>query len=108
MTRLNDLFRETRPLMSWINLGEVAYVVERRAGADASRDVVRQLRDHVALDLPSPEMILLAASIKANHPLAFADAFAVATSVTNRATLLTGDPEILNGKWEVEDLRSTR
>jgi len=38
--------------MSWINVGEVAYVVERRAGADRSRDVVRELRRLLNLDLP--------------------------------------------------------
>ena len=32
------------PVMSWMNLGEVAYIVERRAGADRARRVVRGFR----------------------------------------------------------------
>lgn len=40
--------------------------------------------------------------------MAYADAFAVATAIARGATLLTGDPEILDGDpaWPVEDLRS--
>jgi hypothetical protein len=40
--------------------------------------------------------------------LAYADAFAIATALAHRATLLTGDPEILDDgdrTWPVEDLR---
>jgi hypothetical protein len=35
-----------------------------------------------------------AAELKASHAIAYADAFAVATAIEFRATLLTGDPEI--------------
>jgi hypothetical protein len=35
-----------------------------------------------------------AAELKANHAIAYADAFAVATALEFQATLLTGDPEI--------------
>ena len=35
-----------------------------------------------------------AAELKANHAIAYADAFAVATALEFHATLLTGDPEI--------------
>lgn len=34
----------SRPIMSWIDLGEVAYIVERRAGSDRACRVVRELR----------------------------------------------------------------
>ncbi len=49
-----------------------------------------------------------AASIKAGHRLSYADAFAVATALAHRRTLVTGDPEILEagGGWPVLDLRS--
>ena len=95
------------PLMSWINLGEVAYVVERLAGKDRARRVVRELRRQVALELPTPARVLEAAHIKAGHAMAYADAFALATAIAHGATLLTGDPEILDGeaRWPTEDLR---
>jgi len=97
----------SRPVMSWINVGEVAYVVERRAGADRSRDVVRELRRLLNLDLPTEERVIEAARVKAGHRMAYADAFAVATALAHGADLLTGDPAILQGdvSWSVVDLR---
>jgi predicted nucleic acid-binding protein len=98
----------SRPVMSWINVGEVSYIVERRAGADRARRIVRELRRRLTLDVPSEARVLEAAHLKAGYPMAYADAFAVATTIAHGATLLTGDPEILDGDpaWSVEDLRS--
>lgn len=97
----------SRPVMSWINLGEVYYVVERAAGSDRADRVVRELRHELSLDLPTEARVLEAAHIKARHAIAFADAFAVATAIAHHATLLTGDPEILgaNPAWPTADLR---
>jgi predicted nucleic acid-binding protein len=99
---------ETRPVMSWINLGEVFYVIHRAAGADRARVVVNDLRHQLRLDLPSEIRVLEAAAIKARYAVAYADAFAVATAVAHRANLLTGDPEILDDgdpTWPTIDLR---
>jgi len=97
----------SRPIMSWINVGEVAYVLERRAGADRSREVVRELRRLLRLDLPTEDRVLEAARVKATHRMAYADAFAIATAMAHGAQLLTGDPEILEGdpEWSIVDLR---
>ena len=99
---------ENRPIMSWINVGEVAHVLERRGGADRSREVVRELRRLLSLDLPTEQRVLEAARVKAAYRLAYADAFAVATAMAHGAQLLTGDPEILDGDpdWLMVDLRS--
>jgi len=105
-SRVDDALVD-RPVMSWINLGEVAYIVERSAGRQHADLVVRDLRPQLTLDLPSAVRVLEAARIKAVCPMASADAFAVATALAHRATLLTGDPEILGGDagWPTEDLR---
>jgi predicted nucleic acid-binding protein len=105
-SRVEELL-PTRPLMSWINLGEVDYVVHRAEGAEAASDTVRWLRPRLTLDLPGEERILAAAVIKATHPLAHADAFAVATALAHGAILVTGDPEILeaDADWPLEDVR---
>lgn len=97
-----------RPIMSWINIGEVSYVVERAAGPEQARQVVRDLRRRIRLEVPSAGRILEAARIKARHAMAYADAFAVATTLAHGARLLTGDPEILSADqgWPVVDLRS--
>jgi len=96
-----------RPVMSWVNLGEVCYIVERKAGEGQAHRVVGELRHQLTLDLPSATRILEAAHIKARYPMAYADAFAVATALGHHATLLTGDPEIIDGDpgWPVADLR---
>ena len=103
-----DQSLQSRPVMSWINLGEVFYVVRRAAGADAAREVVADLRRRLQLDLPTESRVLEAAEIKATHALAYADAFAIATAAAHHATLLTGDPKILDdgdSTWQVLDLR---
>ena len=100
---------ETRPVMSWINLGEVFYVIHRATGANRARAVVGDLRHRLSLDPPTEARVLEAAAIKARHALAYADAFAIATAVAHGASLLTGDPEILGDgdpAWQVVDLRS--
>ena len=99
---------ETRPVMSWINLGEVFYVVHRATAAERARAVVGDLRHCLHLDLPTEARVLEAASIKAKHALAYADAFAIATAMAHDASLLTGDAEILDAgerTWQVVDLR---
>jgi predicted nucleic acid-binding protein len=106
-TRVERALR-SRPVMSWINLGEISYILERRGGATEARLAVRQLRRNLTLDLPTEARVLEAASLKARHPMAYADAFAVATAIAHGAVLMTGDPEILGGdpEWPTIDLRS--
>lgn len=108
--RVEQVLTEGRPVMSWINLGEVFYVVRRDQGDDEAHDVVRDLRLRLDLDLPSEHRVLVAAAIKADHAMAYADAFAAATAVAHDATLLTGDPELLTHAvaWPWEDLRVGR
>lgn len=107
-TAVQDAFAAGRPWMSWINVGEVAYQLERRHGADESALVVRRLRAALALDDVTPGRVLGAAHIKAKHPIAFADCFAAATAAAHDAILLTGDPELLDRDvgCRVRDLRT--
>lgn len=97
-----------RPVMSWLNLGEVAYQVERRHGVEEATEVVRRLRSALLLDEVTPERVLAAARLKAAHPIAFADCLAAATAAARGATLLTGDPELLDRKLgcRTRDLRA--
>lgn len=81
--------------MSWINLGEVYYTVYRASGAGEAEATLGLLRPLVTLDAVKPDRVMAAARIKAVHPVAYADAFAVATAAAHDAVLLTGDPEII-------------
>jgi predicted nucleic acid-binding protein len=77
------------------------------AGEDRARRVVLELKRQLTLDTPTQARVLEAAHIKAGHSMAYADAFALATTIAHGATLLTGDPEILDGdaRWPTVDLR---
>lgn len=105
---VQSAFEAGRPWMSWLNLGEVAYLLERRHDAQESARVVRRLRASLALDELTPDRILAAAHLKAVHPIAFADCFAAATAAARDATLFTGDPELIEREigCDVRDLRA--
>lgn len=86
--------RGTQVLMSWVNAGEVAYIVERRWGRERVYEVLAFLEAAGTELVPvERELALEAAHIKAEHPLAYADAFAAALAMARGATLVTGDPE---------------
>jgi predicted nucleic acid-binding protein len=38
-------------------------------------------------------MVIEAAKIKGKYPVSYADAFAIATAIQNKATVVTADPE---------------
>jgi predicted nucleic acid-binding protein len=104
--RVRQVMRLGRPCMSWINLGEVYYTIHRAAGASEAEATLALLRPMLSLDAATPERTLAAARIKAAHPLAYGDAFAIATATAQAAVLLTGDPEITGRAvgCRVEDL----
>ena len=106
-TAVAELLDGDRPLMSWINLGEVHYVLRRLHGEDDASETVRDLRDVIDARLPDERLVLDAARIKADQPMAYADAFAAALAVAQDAVLWTGDPELLvdRAAWQWRDLR---
>jgi len=85
---------EAKTLMSWVNVGEVAYIVERRSGVGQVYQVLGNL-ETTKIDFVDADrtLTLAAAHLKAQYPLSYADAFAAALAVREKAILLTGDPE---------------
>ncbi len=80
--------------MCVVNLGEVLYTVEREAGLEAAQraaSIVDQLPVRV-VDADRP-LTFAAAHVKANHTLAYADAFAIALAQEMEGSVVTGDPE---------------
>lgn len=81
-------------LMTWVNVGEVAYIVERRWGRGRLYQVLGTLEATKIEFVPvERDLALKVAGIKAEHPLAYADAFAAALAAQRKAVLVTGDPE---------------
>jgi len=82
--------------ISWINLGEVYYIIARRKGLDTADEVLNDIKMlPISLHEPSKTDILAAAKIKSKHKLSYADAFAVSLAQKINGIILTGDPEII-------------
>ena len=99
--RVIDLLEQARKgttklFISIINLGEVYYIVGRIRGEDFAEQTLVDLRLLPIEILPVDETAVFeAARWKMRYPLSYADAFVAAAAEEYRATLLTGDPELL-------------
>lgn len=91
--------------MNYINLGEVLYSCVRFGGYDYAAQVELEM-----FQLPIQYIqndwnrIKKAAYIKAKSAIAYADCFAAATAIENKATIVTGDPEFKKLESEVSIL----
>ena len=81
-------------LMTWVNLGEVAYIVHRRWGQAKVYQIIAALEaTEIEIVSVGRELALAAAQIKAEYSLSYADAFAAALTTLETASLVTGDQE---------------
>lgn len=97
-----------RPVISWVNLVEVYYRIERDHGRSAADEALSDLRVALTADLPGTARMVEAARLKARAAIALGDCFAVTTAAARDLVLLTGDPEIIDlpdPPCAVEDLR---
>lgn len=81
-------------IMNEINVGEVYYRTAKdrsTAKAEAFLRILETLPIQVRGN--TLQQVLEAARLKARYPIAYADAFALATAIRERAVLVTGDPE---------------
>jgi PIN domain nuclease of toxin-antitoxin system len=97
-----------RPVVSWVNVVEVYYLVARDQGSVVADELLSDLRAVFLLDLPGTARMIEVARLKARVPMALGDCFAITTAAANDLPLLTGDPEIIDladCPCQVEDLR---
>lgn len=107
LSRVEELLA-SRPVVSWVNLVEVYYRVERDHGRAAADETLTALRGALAPDLPGTARMIEVARLKARCAIALGDCFAIATAAAHGVALLTGDPEILDladSPCRGEDLR---
>jgi len=107
LSRIDGLL-QTRPVVSWVNVVEVYYRVERDHGRDAADETLGDLRATLSLDLPGTARMIDVARLKARAAIALGDCFAVTTATAHDLPLLTGDPEIIDlrdSPCQIEDLR---
>ena len=73
--------------LNGINLGEIYYTTGRTDGLQAAQQAVTHLRQlPIIIDPVDEEVVVQAADYKRQHPISYADAFAVATAVRLNAT----------------------
>jgi len=85
-----------RLLLNVVNLGEVFYRLLQLTNEGQAEERLAQVKALPIDIVPARESLVLeAARVKAVHPLSYASAFAVATGRVEKASVITGDPEIL-------------
>ena len=96
MGQLLRKWRSTRfeAKLNWINWGEIYYITWKYFGKEKAQEV-RDLLLALPLQLEPIdfELVTLAAELKAEHNISYADAFCAATAIRHNAILVTGDPE---------------
>ena len=81
--------------MSWMNVAETFYILAKRNSPTVAEEFLARLPSlPIRTILPGEEGIMAAARIKAAHPVAFGDAFAIALAQAEQASVITGDDEI--------------
>lgn len=91
--------------MSWVNAGEVYYMVVRKVSGVRADEFWRRLPTlPIQLVLPSERDVIAAARLKASRRISYADAFAADLAIRHNAALVTGDPELrlMTGVLRVE------
>jgi predicted nucleic acid-binding protein len=97
--RVQDLFELSKKgvvslLLSIINLGEVLYITERERGLPTTQKVLALIEElPIVIIEASRDIVFSAAHTKARYAISYADAFAAALTIQQKATLITGDPE---------------
>ena len=94
--------------ISIINLGEVIYRIGKEKGETEAYETLGQLRRLPMTVLPaSEEAVSGAVEFKMHYNLSYAGAFAAAAAEALGATLVSGDPELvqLEGRLAIENLR---
>lgn len=104
-----DALLSDRPVMSWVNVVEVYYRIDRDHGRQAADETLAALRSAIELELPGVARMVQTAQLKSRLAIALGDCFAIATATARKLPLLTGNPEIVelpDPPCVVEDLRT--
>ncbi|HYL12958.1 MAG TPA: type II toxin-antitoxin system VapC family toxin [Terriglobales bacterium] len=96
--RVRQLFQQVQNERAWlamsvVNWGEVFYVLAKKLGEDRTRRLMQPLRKGIDLLPADATQAELAAAFKYKYRIAYAGGFAAALATTNRATLVTSDPD---------------
>ncbi len=96
--------KETQPLMNDINIGETFYILARERGLDKAEYFINAILPNLPIIKIGNAFaeVMQAAKIKAQYPISYADCFAVATAIREKAVIITGDPDFKHVEKIVE------
>ena len=79
-----------------LHLGEVYYITLREQGSNLADLAYSRIKAFplTFIDQIDEELLLTAASLKANFPISYADSFAAALAKIKNCALLSGDPDL--------------
>jgi len=87
--------------MSYVNLGEVYYIIYRENGGAIADKAISLIKLWPIKFLTANEnTCIIAGRMKAENKISYADAYVVAAALSKKATIITGDREFKS----VEDL----
>lgn len=93
-------------IMNEMNIGETYYILERERGREEADYFIEAILPSLPITIRanSFDLVIEASRIKAQHSISYADCFAVATAVQEKAAIVTGDPEFkkVQGLVEIE------
>ena len=76
-------------VMSRLNVAETFYTLAKRTSPEAAEEFLMRLPSlPMRIVLPDEDGIMMAARIKASHPVAFGDAFAIALAQAEQASVI--------------------
>lgn len=80
--------------MSVINVGEIYYMISRKSNSENADQAIKAvLQFPITIISADFDLTMEAAKLKSRFKLSYADAFAAAITIAQKATLVTGDPE---------------
>ena len=85
---------EVELCMSWINVAETFYILAKRVSLAVAEEFINRLPSlPIRTVLSDEEGIMAAARVKAAHPVAFGDSFAIALAQAEQGSVIPGDDE---------------
>ena len=105
--KVADLIKQARDrdkplLLSVVNWGEVYYIACRAGGKPAAEEFVKTL-DTLPIEVVTVdrEITTVAAELKSNRKMSYADCFAAALAKLKKAELITGDKDFRQMETEI-------
>lgn len=82
-------------MMNELNIGETYYILSRQRGREQADYFLEVILPSLPIKAVPNDFsrTIEASKLKAKYPMSYVDCFAAATAISEKASILTGDPE---------------